>query len=175
MHTRAESDTCTPRDTHSNTHVLPSLSERNLDTDPDHPKPCCEAVLTNLEKYCYSFKPPGDVTKVPDPSHWDGGVWKLPASFDRLCDEFEPYQCKGSTCGKSPCPKVLSLLARRFHPHICDAVKVCPDFCDNQCKTWSCPRGMSPKDPRRPELGCIADTQRPGFMKSIAAAEQRAV
>ena len=133
------------------------------------PKPCCEATLVSLEKYCYSFKPPGEAVKVPDPSHWDGGAWKVPASFDRLCDEFEPYQCKGSNCGKSPCQKVLSLLARRYHPHVCDAVKVCADFCDNQCKSWSCPRGMSPKDPQRPEVGCIANAQRP------AAIEQKGI
>ena len=118
------------------------------------PKACCEAVLTNLEKYCYSFKPTGQVVKVPDPAHWDAGEWKTPASFNRLCDEFEPHECKGNGCGRSSCPKVLSLFARRYHPHICDGAKVCSDFCDNQCKTWSCPKGSVPRDPHRPEIGC---------------------
>lgn len=101
------------------------------------PKNCCEAVLKSLEKFCYSFNPAGEARKLPDSTHWDGGMWKAPASFDQLCEEYEPTECTASDCGKAPCPKLLSLVARQYHPHICDAVKQCGDFCDNQCPIGS--------------------------------------
>ena len=94
-------------------------------------KPCCEAILENLEKFCYSFSPVGEVVKVPDPTHWDGGFWQPPASFDQLCESYLPAEC--GDCGAMACPRMLQLIGRRYHPHLCDAIKTCDDLCDNQC------------------------------------------
>jgi hypothetical protein len=94
-------------------------------------KPCCEGVLEALEKFCYSFEPQGEVVKMADPTHWDGGKWQPPASFDALCDHYMPASCE--PCGQASCPKVLQLLARQFHPNLCDAIKTCSGFCDHQC------------------------------------------
>ena len=95
------------------------------------PKPCCEAVLNSLEKYCYSFEPKGNATKIDDPTHWDGGIWQPPASFDGLCDHYAPTECTAS--GQLACPRMLQLIARQFHPHICDAIQTCGGLCDTQC------------------------------------------
>jgi hypothetical protein len=98
-------------------------------------KPCCEAVLEQLEKFCYSFEPKGEAIKIADPTHWDGGVWQPPASFDQLCESYSPKDCE--PCGQLACPRVLQLISRQFHPNVCDAIKSCNGFCDNQCPSNS--------------------------------------
>ena len=94
-------------------------------------KPCCEAILDNLEKYCYSFSPAGEVVKVPDSTHWDGGIWQVPASFSNLCDAYTPPEC--AECGTMACLNMLQLIGRQYHPNLCDAIKTCDGLCDNQC------------------------------------------
>ena len=45
------------------------------------PVPCCEAMMPQLLKFCYSFEPTDgwpNATKCEDPSHWDGGAWLPP-------------------------------------------------------------------------------------------------
>ena len=91
-------------------------------------------MLANLQKFCYSFKPEGNATKVPDPSHWDGGEWIAPASFDSLCDQYLPPSC--ATPGKATqCYRFLSFIARQYDPDICAAALSgqCEDVCDHQC------------------------------------------
>ncbi len=98
------------------------------------PGSCCESMLANLQKFCYSFKPEGNATKVPDPSHWDGGEWIAPASFDSLCDQYLPPSC--ATPGKATqCYRFLSFIARQYDPDICAAALSgqCEDVCDHQC------------------------------------------
>ena len=112
-----------------------------------------------LEKFCYSFNPAGEAKKMPDPTHWDGGMWKAPASFDPLCEEYEPEECTSTECGKAPCPKLLSLIARQFHPHICDAVKTCGDFCDNQCPPGSMDGNMTATPTPTPLMQRVQEMQ----------------
>ena len=102
-----------------------------------HPVPeaCCESMLTNLQKFCFSFKPAGLAVKVPDSSHWDGGDWHAPASFDSLCMEYLPSECERGY-GKAPaCARFLSFVARQYDADICKAVMTgqCDDICEHQC------------------------------------------
>ena len=71
--------------------------------------------------------------KIPDTTHWDGGIWQPPASFDALCETYTPPEC--GECGTMACPRALQMIARQFHPSICDAIKSCNGLCDNQCPT----------------------------------------
>ena len=140
---------------------------------------CCEATLSNLEKFCYSFEPHGTSSKQTDPAHWDGGAWEVPSSFEPLWTTFAPAECKDERTappcttdgskppapqsgassggnGDNPVLQVLRLLSRRY-AHLCDAVKTCNGFCDNQCSAhalWDCPRGFTPRNTSHPEAGC---------------------
>ena len=97
-----------------------------------HPVPesCCESMLVNLQKFCFSFKPDGVAVKVPDASHWDGGDWRAPASFDSLCEEYRPSECQAPMSHR-----FLSFVARQYDPDICKAALSgqCDDVCDHQC------------------------------------------
>ena len=98
-------------------------------------KTCCEATLNSLEKFCYSFAPKGDAVKIEDPTHWDKGVWQPPASFDELCERYPPRECVA--VGPQACSRMMQLIARQFHPDVCDAIRTCGGFCDHQCPSNS--------------------------------------
>ena len=63
---------------------------------PQVPVPCCEAMMPQLLKFCYSFEPTDgwpNATKCEDPSHWDGGAWLPPAAFELLTEKYAPPEC----------------------------------------------------------------------------------
>ena len=63
---------------------------------------CCEATLRNLEKFCYSFEPHGASSWHSEPSHWDGGAWEVPRSFEPLWTTFSPAECQEERAA-TPC------------------------------------------------------------------------
>ena len=54
---------------------------------------CCEAVMTQLTKYCFAFEPKGKSTRVADLTHWAGAKWVVPSAFDKLVEEYWPDEC----------------------------------------------------------------------------------
>ena len=109
--------------------------------------PCCEAMLGQLQKFCFSFKPAGGwprATKCDDPSHWDGGQMVPPAAFDPLLDDWCP-----AACGKAQCAQTagrwLALFSRK-HPDICAAIldENCDGFCAKQCPNRFMPAEPTP-------------------------------
>ena len=112
----------------------PPIWDRKHECKPVE-KTCCEATLNSLEKFCYSFAPKGDAVKIEDPTHWDKGVWQPPASFDELCERYPPRECVA--VGPQACPRMMQLIARQFHPDVCDAIRTCGGFCDHQCPSNS--------------------------------------
>ena len=128
------------------------------------PVPCCEAMLLQLQKFCYSFEPPSGfeaATKLDDADHWDGGMWLPPAPFDWLVDMYAPWQCAGADDegGGGGCEnaggyvtawpaRFLSLFARQ-HPEICRSSlhEKCHDFCTSQCAPLPSPLPTPEKAP----------------------------
>ena len=128
------------------------------------PVPCCEAMLLQLQKFCYSFEPPSGfeaATKLDDADHWDGGMWLPPAPFDWLVDMYAPWQCAGADDegGGGGCEnaggyvtawpaRFLSLFARQ-HPEICRSSlhEKCHDFCTSQCAPLPSPLPRPEKAP----------------------------
>jgi len=94
--------------------------------------------MTQLEKYCFAYNPKGEAVKVHDPTHWDDGKWVIPSSFDKLISDHWPAECS-NTGGPLAVTRVLSNVARFFHPDICEATGKCSEssICsdDDQCKS----------------------------------------
>jgi hypothetical protein len=90
--------------------------------------------MQQVEKFCFAFDPQGKATKVYDETHWDGGKWVPPASFDKLISEYWPGECKA---GPMAVTSVLGVLARHHNGDICSAVRAgtCGDnsICSQQC------------------------------------------
>ena len=119
------------------------------------PAQCCDDLLNELQKFCYSFEPPGGwqlATKADDPTHWDGGAWCPPQAFETLAEDYSPKSC-GEKEGPTLAARALSLFAR-VHPDLCQAAlnQGCDGFCQNQCGAVSPPPGLllSPPTPPSP-------------------------
>ena len=69
------------------------------------PAQCCDDLLNELQKFCYSFEPPGGwqlATKANDPTHWDGGAWCPPQAFETLAEDYSPKSCGEREGRRSP-------------------------------------------------------------------------
>ena len=95
---------------------------------PQVPVPCCEAMMPQLLKFCYSFEPTDgwpNATKCEDPSHWDGG-----ARRGRVSDKepgrpsphtAPPHHPPPPSSGAWLPPAAFELLTEKYAPPECGA------------------------------------------------------
>ena len=113
--------------------------------------PCCEAMLGQLQKFCFSFKPAGGwprATKCDDPSHWDGGQMVPPAAFDPLLDDSVDFDTRIRRLGVPGELRIYRTLPHTFPsfphlhilPEVADALDTICEWLDDFC--WRGGRGL---------------------------------
>ena len=95
---------------------------------PQVPVPCCEAMMPQLLKFCYSFEPTDgwpNATKCEDPSHWDGGArrGRVSDKEPRLPSPHKapPHHPPPPSSGAWLPPAAFELLTEKYAPPECGA------------------------------------------------------